>query len=222
MVQILGIVDGKPYEIQTWSGSSKYLFTSLKEQNVLADVFSIKATKLILRLFQLCSFSPDRNTWQFKHHLDTRYLHYLSQLARKKIHLAPQNFDTILQIGAWYNVNSNAYLNASYHDGNLAMRLNNPFGHPRISPQRIQRALRFEKKTYEGIDVIFTMSEWLKTSFINDFGISPEKIHPIGAGINMPVSAACPEEKYHNKSILMVGRDFARKGGIFCLKLSER
>ena len=101
----------------------------------------------------------------------------------------------------------------SYHDGNLARRLDSPYGYPKVSAKVIDKAMRYEHALYQRLDRIFTMSQWLADSFVNDFGVSPEKVVPVYAGINMPDVEEFLPASYGEKKLLFVGKQFERKGG---------
>ncbi len=221
MAKIIGIIDGAPFDIRTWSGSSKYLFRELQKRNALVNAYSAVPPNLLKRILQALVFSPNREKWQFKHHLDPRMKKHMSTVAQKHLQNTTQEFDTILQIGAWYNLVHPQYLNISYHDGNLAMRIANPFGYPHISQRYIDRALQFEKKLYQDMDIIFTMSNWLRQSFIDDFQVASNKIHAVGAGINLPEILDTTDKQYSEPVILMVAREFLRKGGKEVLRAFE-
>lgn len=214
MTRIIGVADADPFDSGTWSGSSRYIFTALQEMGVLENTVSARPGWLRLKWLQAKCFSPNRAQWQFKHYLDSGFIRAMSQTAQSRIDLSQQGCDTILQIGAWYDLTDPARVNVSYHDGNLATRLANPWGYPPISRARIDHALQFEKGLYSRLDIIFTMSRWLADSFVNDFGVSSKKIHPIGAGINLPRVYPTTEREYDGKTILMIGREFERKGGL--------
>lgn len=64
---------------------------------------------------------------------------------------------------------------------------------------------------YKSCSGIFTMGFWLKDFLISQ-GIPSNKVHAVGAGINVRKELICPQKKTHSK-ILFVGRDFKRKGG---------
>ena len=58
------------------------------------------------------------------------------------------------------------------------------------------------------------MSEYLRRSFINNYGISAEKVVSIGAGINLDRLPEIDTEKdYSVGNVLFIGVDFERKGG---------
>ena len=212
-IKIVGVMDEDPFDYRTWSGSSKYFFGSLQESGVLAGAVSAEASKFQRRISQLRSFNPDLKKWKFKYHLDTKLFRHMSEVAKSKISALHTEFNVILQVGAWYDLTRNDCLNVSYHDGNLAAKLSSPFGHPKIAQRYINRALEYEKQLYKKLDLIFPMSSWLADSFVNDFGASRDKVFPVGAGINLPYIKESEGRNYDSKTLLMVGKDFERKGG---------
>ncbi len=124
---------------------------------------------------------------------------------------------TLLQIGAFFNLPKllkGRTKCVSYHDGNAALSTESPYFPKRVAARKIRALLDYEKSVYEGLDHIFAMSEYLKSSFVNDFGIAPQKITSIGAGINLPsLPEVDPHKDYDIKEILFIGVEFLRKGG---------
>ena len=222
--KILGIMDEDPFHPQTWSGSSSYFFNSLRSNNALYAAISAMPSHQVQLLYKALSFQPNLQKWKFKYHLNTAFFNQMTRTAEKKINALDSNdFDVILQVGAWYNFSKfkNKTL-ASYHDGNLATRLKSPYGYPSIHKKHIKNAYHYEKELYEQMDFIFPMSKWLAQSFINDFEIDASKVIPVGAGINLP-RIKQPETKDPKKpTILFVGKDFERKGGYILLDAFEQ
>jgi len=127
-----------------------------------------------------------------------------------------------LTLGAMYDVPSvvdGRALCFSYHDGNLAQALKSPYCPRDLSTKRITEGLEFERHVYHGTHHLFAMSEYLRRSFIDDYGVSADRVSTIGAGINLDtVPVAQPDKHYDTKEILFVGSDFARKGGYELLR----
>lgn len=73
---------------------------------------------------------------------------------------------------------------------------------------RRDKAVKFYKKC-KGI---FTMGQWLVDDLVSNTGIDPGKVHAIGGGCNVDISAIDRSGKQSNK-ILFVGKEFERKGG---------
>ncbi len=217
--RIVGVVDEEPFEPRTWSKCSRSFFTALQRQDALLSAFSAEPSSLVRRLYQLRNFHPDLEKWKFKYHLDTGYFRAMSRTALEKLKLLPKNdFNTILQIGAWYDLSEfKGVIKTSYHDGNLSTLLASLKEYPHIKRKFIDRAMQYEQQLYRKMDLIFTMGEWLASSFINDFGLSSSKIFPVGAGINLPMVRDTSDKNYNNKTLLFVGGDFKRKGGYVLL-----
>ena len=98
------------------------------------------------------------------------------------------------------------------------MALQSPYFPSGISTVQIERTLEYEREVNRGLDMIFTMSEYLRQSFVADFGIVPGKVMCIGAGINLDLPTIEEHKDYSKASILFIGVDFARKGGYDVLK----
>jgi glycosyltransferase involved in cell wall biosynthesis len=216
-----GEIGTDPYDENAWSGSSRYFFQECARQGLLhrafgVDVPSTQRIALILR-----NFSLNRATWRRKFYLDTTYYDLLSAAIAQR--LSPEDLEhSVLQIGGMYDVKPLLRPGCpvfSYHDGNLAQAIKSPGFTTGLSASRVQRALDYERRVYQKIDVVFTMSEYLRRSFIDDFGVDARKVKTIGAGINFDAFPPAPESKrYDGEKLVFVGADFARKGGWNLLK----
>lgn len=213
MSKLIGVMDEDPFNYLTWSGSSKYFFEALQAHNALSAGISAEASKFSQRAAQIGTFHPNMEKWKFAYHLNTGLYDAMTRTAKRKIAELDYDYDTIVQVGAWYDLVRPDVTNISYHDGNLATLLASPFGYPQISKNRINKALAYEKRLYDRLDFIFPMSHWLGKSFIKDFGANENKVIPVGAGINLPKILDTTNRAYDKKRLLMVGKDFTRKGG---------
>ena len=214
-LKLVGVVDEEPFDPRTWSGTSAYFFGALKQRGVLHDAVSALPSKAVRRFYQLLSFQTEMRRWKFKYHLNLGYYRQMTRAAKRKIaNINGDAYQVIVQVGAWYDMtNYKDKRVVSYHDGNLATLLRSPYGYPSIGDRHIHRALTYERDLYHCIDLIFPMSKWLAGSFIKDNGVSPRKVFPIGAGINLPYVRNATSKSYDAPRILFVGRDFSRKGG---------
>jgi starch synthase len=88
-----------------------------------------------------------------------------------------------------------------------------------LSPQKLRAAVKYETDLYESLDGIFTTSEYLRDSFVKDFGIPASRVVNVGAGVNLDRIPALQNDKnYDTKQILFIGVEFERKGGWNVLK----
>ncbi|MCI0591225.1 MAG: glycosyltransferase family 4 protein [Gammaproteobacteria bacterium] len=215
-----GLIGTNPYEENAWSGSSRYFFEECRRQGILHRAFGVEVENVYRFPLILSNFSFNRDLWRHKFYLDTRYYEFLS--TRIVGGLTPQDENyALLQIGGIYNLKP--LLNAagpvfSYHDGNLAQAIRNPNFPRKLSRSHVQRAFDYEKRVYQNVDMIFTMSEYLRESFLNDFGIEDRKVKTIGAGINLDSVPEVLKKDYDNENLLFIGADFERKGGMVLLR----
>lgn len=85
-------------------------------------------------------------------------------------------------------------------------------GFSNISENQLKKREKTQKDYYEHCSGIFTMGQWLADFMEEECGIPKEKIHAVGAGINVPIGKEDDSDRQGNK-ILFVGKDFNRKGG---------
>lgn len=69
-----------------------------------------------------------------------------------------------------------------------------------------------ERRAYQNALHLFPMSEWVKVSLIEDYGISPSKITVVGSSGNFFKSYE-GKKKFGTQRILFNGSDFGRKNG---------
>jgi len=215
-----GLIGTDPFEENAWSGSSRYFFSECDRQGILVRAFGVELSNVKRIPFILRNFSPSRNLWRQKFYLDTKYYENLSKAIVSCLTPADLEYP-FLQIGGIYNLklllpgDKRVF---SYHDGNLAQAIKSPGFPKELSESRVQRALDYERCVCENMDMIFTMSDYLRHSFLSDFGVKPEKVRTIGAGINLDTFPEIGEKKYGTKTILFLGVDFDRKGGMDLLR----
>jgi len=223
-IKIIGIVDDEPFDVSTWSGSSYYFFSTLKRKKVLVNTISSKLSKTQGIIEKTKNFNTNFKKWKIKYQISTSRIQKNTKQVLKKMKLFNnEEFNTILQIGAWYYLEG--YKNkllVSYHDANIGTFVNNPYYNlPFISNREITKIFQLERKIYNRSDIIFTFSDWLKKTFIKYFEIPESKIISIGAGINIEekyLPTSDYKKEYNNKNILFIGKEFERKGGLILLE----
>lgn len=213
-MKIVGVMDEDPFHWQTWSGSSPYLFGAMRDLGVLHGAVAAELPRLEKRLYQALNFQPGRRAWRYKFNLDTRYYAALTRRAAGRLRRFDGQFDAVLQVGAWYDMSRSTNRPVcSYHDGNLAVMLRSPYPRPAIAARHVSRALDWERTLYSRMRLVFPMSNWLADSFIRDNGVPSERVHPVGAGVNLPHVRATEGRNHDAPNLLFVGKDFIRKGG---------
>jgi glycogen synthase len=138
-----------------------------------------------------------------------------SQRIESQINSLDATPDLVLHIFAlccpFWNASDIPY--AIYLDYTMALAAKN---HPPFAPFRSTQALAewvdCERQAYQRAKYIFTMSDVVKSSAIDDYGVDPQKIVVVGSSGNcQEVEPA--EKSFGSKQILFNGSDFDRKGG---------
>jgi len=216
-----GLIGTDPYAENAWSGSSRFFFGECGRQGMLHRAFGVEAPPARRIPLMLRNFSPDRSLWRQKFYLDTGYYRLLSRLIGSSLQGADHECD-VLQIGGIYHLRPLLRPTTrlfSYHDANLAQAIHSPHFPRNISKRRVQRAFDYERRVYDDIDMIFTMSDYLRGMFIEHFGVEPARVTTIGAGINLTSLPELPTAKrYDTQRLLFIGADFERKGGVQLLQ----
>jgi glycosyltransferase involved in cell wall biosynthesis len=211
-----GLIGDDPYHEASWSGSSQHFFRECSAQGILQRAFGVEVNEVLRRTLMLRNFSADRGLWRRKFYLDITYYDLLARKITGGLRDEDRDCD-VLQIGGIYNLRpllSSDRRLFSYHDANFAQALSSPEFPREISPKRIARVMKYERDVYDGIDVIFTMSDYLRSTFIESFGVAPSRVKTIGAGINFEsLPEVTAHKTYDTKKLLFIGANFQRKGG---------
>lgn len=210
------LIGTDPFDPRSWSGISRFLFRECERQGILHGATGGEVTGAMRMLLLARSFHFLREKWRLRYYLSSAYRRALTRTLAPAAGSLPQGVD-VLQLGALFDLTSTRATGArhfSYHDGNMAMRLKNPYASHSISKSLAAEAMAYERRLYHKLDRIFTMSEHLRRSFITDFEVPPDKVVCVGAGVNLDrLPSARSDKRYDTKQILFVGVEFARKGG---------
>jgi glycosyltransferase involved in cell wall biosynthesis len=126
--------------------------------------------------------------------------------------------DLVLQIGATFDGFGGSGLPGFlYCDGNARTAARNaPWGQvAALTPAEQDRMARRESAVYREAAGIFTMSEYLRRSFIQDFGVAEDRVVTVYAGANLDAAkvAERPSVVTGSPTVLFVGKQWEPKGG---------
>lgn len=198
----------------TWSGTTYSLYKALGKRCFIND-YDISLNwfeKNLAKLFQIRLIDNKIKTNKISSKLEQK----LHKNKIKKMNL--QTEECILQIGDYLEFNGDSYVYQDlsidsliyYKSKNINLFKHSGFQYATDKDLEKRRAMQYE--VYKSSKGIFTMSKWLKDNLINYTGIEENKVHHVGAGINIDVKQIKHVDKNNNK-ILFIGRDFYRKGG---------
>lgn len=214
---IVGVAQGPPFDALTFSGGSRSLFTAVRERQALAGAVSGALPRPVELAIKAASFSPERLRWHQRTRLNPVRRALMSAAGTARARRVAERPDAVLQIGAFYDLyrlpGLRPRVRCSFHDGNQAVSLRREIGRLDRGSRFVRRSLRFERRVYDGLDLIMPISEWLRESFIEDFGQSPDKVVAVGAGANLDTIPDPVVRGDGPARFLFVGKDFPRKGG---------
>ena len=210
--------DGNPRAPQTFSGSSARMVAGLEAAGALAGAVDVKPHWLS-RAEQAASYDRDRLRWHQRFWSGASpagpaVRRAMSALGRAQV-ARIADVDAVLQISGWYDARpaGSSALLATYQDANGTLWTQRP--DLALDPQAagLRRAREAERRTYARMDVVCTMSEWSRRSFIDDYGVHPDRVVAVGAGPNLDALPPVAERVPGPPRVLFVGRTFGRKGG---------
>ena len=226
--RIVAVTPGPPRSPQTFSGTSLALITALERGG--ARVAAVDGRPRLLELAEkAASFSPDLEGWKQRYNAGASPLSPLvrtamSRIASRRLATAAPDADAVLQMTGYFDPRPPRPLaiRCSYHDDNLAGFLRRRDLRIDRRSRGLARALDYERSLYDSVDLIFSMSEGVRRSFLDDFGQAPGKVVTVGAGPNISVPSSAPRREPSPPRFLFVGKRFERKGGPTVLAAFER
>lgn len=145
---------------------------------------------------------------------------------KKKLEKINKNYDIVFQFSSMYShflkTPKKPYVVFVDWTRSLSHR-EYPAWSPIVSPKKIKRWLELEGDLYRNACNVFTPSNYTRNSLIADYSVDENKVIVVGYG---PTLETIPEENYknecNNKTILFVGFDFQRKGGLLLLEAFKK
>jgi starch synthase len=225
MTRILLLTEGDAERWDSWSGSAKSVVDHLRKAGhevTTADVDLYGANRM---LGAALSFSPNRKRWGVRYHLGPVGYRLRSQKAARIARQYGSSAQCILQIGATFKPPERSVPYFLFCDSNIQTSVEGvKYGvsdSAWLSPSEFDDVRRRETAIYRGAAGVLTMSEFLRRSFINDFGLAPERVHTVGAAPNLDVTQIPeprPAARTGVPTVLFVGKQFERKGGATLLE----
>ncbi|WP_051978377.1 glycosyltransferase family 4 protein [Edaphobacter aggregans] len=203
-----------------FSGTAKRMFLSLQQMGHEMVPVDASMNRWERGMAALASLSPDRARWRsrFRYGNAVSRLRTASALRSMKGAGNGAEPDVLLQIGAAYDPPGDLPY-AVYCDWNMALDVvEAKDGHSRgLSVRELENIGREHARRYRNAALVFTISERLRQSFIELYGLSPEKVRTAYAGPNFDLRLI--DEKLEQPktkaapTVLFIAKEFKRKGG---------
>jgi glycosyltransferase involved in cell wall biosynthesis len=225
-VNILLLAEGDAERWDSWSGSAKSLVDHLRAAGhgvVTTDVDLYGSDRW---LAAARAFSPTRARWAVKFHLGDAGYRARSMKAARAIAANRGRIDCIIQIGARFKPTGRDTIPfAMFCDSNIQMSVEGAkYGVSDavwLTPAEFDAVRSREAGVYRQSCAVLTISEYLRRSFVTDFGLDADQVCNVGAGPNLdlarvPAPRAAP--RTGAPTVLFVGKQFERKGGAVLLE----
>ena len=200
---------------------------SVKLQHALQDQFPeykvnliditeiIKARKDILILNALYTFLEYgipiiRRKKKFKAcFFRTRYIFYKIKKLMAN-YLADEDYVFSVQMQSLYDASKPGLPHFIYTDHTHLAN----YDYPEVDQSKLYpKWVNLEQNIYKNATLVFTRSQNITRSVVNQYNCSPEKVICVYAGSNVEVKKVPDDKDYTNKHILFIGKDWQRKGG---------
>jgi alpha-maltose-1-phosphate synthase len=228
-MKILLLCEGDAETRDSWSGVTRSVVSHLRARghDVIPGDVDLYGAPRWMNAFRTLSPSPRR--WRMRYRLHGPSFRARSRIAEQHLAGAPDDIDLILQVGATFRIaDPGARPLVLYCDSNIELsRSGAPTGYSEaafLAPGEIEAIREREASVYRRADLIFTMSDFLRDSFIQDFQVAPERLVTLHCGPNITLdeTPSTPPIRDPEPTILFVGRDFHRKGGDLLLDAFQR
>jgi alpha-maltose-1-phosphate synthase len=225
-MNLLLLTEGDAERWDSWSGSAKSVVDHLRlagHEVRTADVDLYGMERLLTAGLM---FSPNRKRWGVRYHLGRAGYRQRSRRAARAIAAARDQTDCILQIGATFDPAARGNLPyALFCDSNIVTSLEGAkFGVSDtawLRPAEFEAIRARETQIYQNASVVLTISDFLRRSFIEHFGVAEDRVATVGAGPNLDLARVPPPRaapRSGTPTILFIGKQFERKGGAYLLE----
>jgi glycosyltransferase involved in cell wall biosynthesis len=206
------------------SASVKYGLCHAALESVYGPVETFDATlRGLPRLLNaLRMFHPKPWMWRERFWKNVPAFKTRSQLVADAVRMGHGQLDVVLQLGVLFNAGlfqSDVPL-IVYTDYTASLSAARPeAGRSPFTLKQRAEWLSLEQQTYARADHVFTRSELVRRSIINDYNIEAEKVTVIGGGVNFAtLPEPAPRSENEAPQVLFIGKEFHRKGGDVLLK----
>lgn len=199
-----------------------FFFVALAEHFPLAEIYDASLHGVYRYLNALQAFHPDQQRWRESFYKNVTAFRWRSRQTSAYFQTIQEEIDLIVQVGVlfdarWETASPPSLIYTDY-TAHLAAQRPSAGRSPFSAVQR-QEWLALERAAFARASHICTRSELVRTSIIEEYGMTPDKVTVVGGGVNF---ARLPQPTSHRETavptILFIGKEFYRKGGDLLLE----
>ncbi len=201
-----------------------YLFQALREKFPVAGELSVDLTKTQRYLTALATVRPSRTAWVERFYKSSLAYRFRSRNAARQLAALGPEVDAVVQVHALFDLpdaNTAIYIDCTHRQSAEHWPAWNP-----LTGDDLQNWYRRERETYHRAAHLFAFCEPTRRSLVEEYGVPAERVTTTGAGVNLTVlpTVADAGETAANAApttpptILFIGNDFVRKGGLVLLQ----
>lgn len=209
-------LDGDPGTTSA-AGTKFGLFIESLRSNQSLDVVGVGDATLsgpLRPLAMAVAWRPSRRAWKEHYRKNPVTFQLRSHQIQRWASSLTETPDVVLQVGGMSRPGLNAvHQYALYLDFTFALTQREWPARAPMSRLELPIWKRLESQAYHGAAAIFSRSQHVARSLRDDYGVAGDKIHVVGAGVNiaLPDEATLPGRT--QPRVLFIGSDFRRKGG---------
>jgi len=219
--RIAFVCEGDAETHHAFSGTAKQVVDGLRALGHVVTTFDARPGRFSRYVNAALSFHPDRRVWR------TRFRHgraaFLARSARVRAAIAPHldRTDVVLQIGPVLEPPGAGRVPFTlYCDWNMAASMRfreNPYSSAHgMRPADAEAINGRQAEIYKRAAAVFTLSDRLRESFLDDYRLPPDRVVAVHAGPNIDLARVPPRPPRRDArppTVLFTGKEFERKGG---------
>jgi hypothetical protein len=226
-LRLLFLAEGDPENpVKSGSGTPSSVIAHLRRHGAAVASADVDLRGWPRYVAAAATLSRRRAAWVARFHLSRTVLALRSRNARAAARDASPRPDAVLQYGGTFNPSPGGgtpyFL---YTDNNVLNSLREPRSWAaQMTRREVDARWRGSASCTRGAAALFMFSDFVGRSFVEDYGLAPERVVRVGCGPNLDVARhpAPPPAAQGGRAptILFVGRDWENKGGPVVLDAS--
>jgi glycosyltransferase involved in cell wall biosynthesis len=195
-------------------GKWSQFFGAVAGRFTLVDVVQPGLTRTETYLNQARAFHPRMRRWRARAGFNRSLAMKRTRAVQRGLQRHDYSCDLIMQLqtlcAPGFDRRGIPY--AIYTDSTMALLQRLYPAYAPLSPEGAARWMSFEADVCRSAEAVFTFSKFARSSIIEDYGCSPDRVVAVGAGVNQMLGSL-GERDFGTARALFVGVDFTRKGG---------